>query len=118
MADPLEDLESAVERGEGINFVPCIKWVRRGVAKSDPDKVRTFDLMIRRIRFLNLNLILFCYFISISFQVKLSADELAAIIEQTGGALKVIFSSLNIRYSVSHQFSILRLNSLYSQSDI
>ena len=92
MADPLEDLESAVERGEGINFVPCIKWVRRGVAKSDPDKVRTFDLMIRRIRFLNLNLILFCYFISISFQVKLSADELAAIIEQTGGALKVIFS--------------------------
>ena len=94
MADPLEDLESAVERGEGINFVPCIKWVRRGVAKSDPDKVRTFDLMIRRIRLLsiNFNLILFCYFISISFQVKLSADELAAIIEQTGGALKVIFS--------------------------
>ena len=60
MADPLEDLESAVERGEGINFIPCVKWVRRGVAKTDPDKV------------------------------KLSPQELAAIIEQTGGALKVM----------------------------
>jgi len=60
MADPLEDLQTAVERGEGVNFVPCLKWVRRGVAKSDPDKV------------------------------KLSPEELAAIIEQTGGALKDI----------------------------
>ena len=25
--------------GDGINFIPCIKFVQRGVAKSQPDKV-------------------------------------------------------------------------------
>jgi len=39
--DPLADLEEIAERGEkgGINFIPCIKWVQRGVAKSQPEKV-------------------------------------------------------------------------------
>ena len=60
MADPLENLESEIERGEGVNFVPCLMWVKRGAAKSDPDKV------------------------------KLSPEELNAIIEQTRGALKEV----------------------------
>ena len=40
--DPLAELEEISERGEkgGINFIPCIKWVQRGVAKSQPEKVR------------------------------------------------------------------------------
>jgi hypothetical protein len=39
--DPLSELEKLTERGEGgTNFIPCIKWVQRGVAKADPEKVR------------------------------------------------------------------------------
>jgi len=44
--DPLKDLEAISERGEGgVNFIPCLKWVQRGVAKSQPEKV-TFLILI------------------------------------------------------------------------
>merc|ERR1712088_521288 len=43
--------------GDGINFIPCIKFIQRGVAKSQPDKV------------------------------KLTQEELAKIIEQTQGTI-------------------------------
>jgi len=29
-----------LEKGNGINFVPCLTWVRRGVAKPDPEHVK------------------------------------------------------------------------------
>jgi len=56
--DPLEELEALANKGESVNFIPCLTWVRRGVAKADPDKV------------------------------KLTQEELAAIIEKTDGELK------------------------------
>jgi len=56
--DPLEELEALAAKGESINFIPCLTWVQRGVAKHDPDKV------------------------------KLTQEELAAIIQKTGGELK------------------------------
>ena len=39
--DPLAELEAISERGEhgGVNFVPCLKWIQRGVAKAVPEKV-------------------------------------------------------------------------------
>jgi len=40
--DPLCDLEKICEKGDGggTNFIPCLKWVQRGVAKADPEKVK------------------------------------------------------------------------------
>merc|ERR1711970_331393 len=36
----MDDLEDLVEKGDGINFIPCVKWVKRGAAKSQPEKVK------------------------------------------------------------------------------
>lgn len=55
----MDDLEELVERGEGVNFIPCVKWVQRGAAKSVPEKV------------------------------KLTQEELSAVIEKTQQQLNV-----------------------------
>ena len=55
----MDDLEELVERGEGVNFIPCVKWVQRGAAKSVPEKV------------------------------KLTQEELSAVIEKTQRQLNV-----------------------------
>ena len=36
----MDDLEELVERGDGVNFIPCVKWVPRGAAKAVPEKVK------------------------------------------------------------------------------
>jgi len=38
----MDEVEDLFEKGEGngINFIPCLKWVQRGVAKSEPEKLK------------------------------------------------------------------------------
>ena len=54
-SETMDDLENVPDK---VNFVPCVKWVRRGKAKARPDKVQ------------------------------LDQSELAAIIEQTRSKLE------------------------------
>lgn len=39
--DDLELEASGGGRPDGINFIPCVRFVKRGVAKAQPEKVRT-----------------------------------------------------------------------------
>ena len=34
----MDELEEYSE-SKGVNFIPCLKFIQRGVAKSQPDKV-------------------------------------------------------------------------------
>lgn len=58
-----------------VNFIPCLAWVKRGVAKSNPEKVSCFN---RR-----------NYIYGQTFsKVQLTKEELVQIINQTKGNLK------------------------------
>lgn len=35
----MDELEEYTGDSKGINFIPCLKFIQRGVAKSQPDKV-------------------------------------------------------------------------------
>ena len=37
--DPLKELEEIANKGDRVNFIPCVAWVQRGVAKTNPDQV-------------------------------------------------------------------------------
>ncbi len=36
----MDELELDATTGDGVNFIPCLRWVRRGVAKAEPEQVR------------------------------------------------------------------------------
>ena len=63
----MDEVEDLFEKGEGngINFIPCVKWVQRGVAKSEPEKVRTKKIKVNLDVFTNFLhqfvSLLFCY---------------------------------------------------------
>ena len=46
----MDEVEDLFEKGEGngINFIPCVKWVQRGVAKSEPEKVRIKKIKVNQ----------------------------------------------------------------------
>ena len=68
-----EDVEQA-----SLNFIPCVAWIRRGVAKLNPEKV--WDLpKLHMVDLINV-------FNSIS-QVELTKEELEALIGKTKGDL-------------------------------
>ena len=48
--EKMDEVEDLFEKGEGngINFIPCVKWVQRGVAKSEPEKVRTKKIKVNQ----------------------------------------------------------------------
>ena len=35
----MDELEEYSGDSKGVNFIPCLKFIQRGVAKSQPDKV-------------------------------------------------------------------------------
>lgn len=35
----MDELEELADKGDGVNFIPCLKWVTKGVSKAQPEKV-------------------------------------------------------------------------------